>query len=173
MSKTSERGIQNRGKTNRIKGKFPKEIVNLVDKAVLFVGVGNELAGDDFAGIFLVKELSSRFPLPRWNFLIAGVAPENFLDRFSDAEIIVFVDACHFGGRIGEIRFINPKRLKGYGFTHNYSPTLIEYVSALGRKVMFLGIEPKNVGIGESLSTEVKKSIEEFIENLKECMNLR
>ncbi|NOZ63728.1 MAG: hydrogenase maturation protease [Caldiserica bacterium] len=154
---------------------------DLFSRKALFVGLGNELKGDDGAGVFLVKELSRIFSgqdipdpsrLPAWNFLIAGVAPENFLGKLSTAEIIVFVDACYFGEKAGEIAFVNPKELKGYGFTHSFSPALIEYLNTLGKKVLFLGIAPKNLSLGEGLSTEVKKGIEEFIGNVRECMNL-
>ncbi len=153
----------------------------LSHSSAIFVGLGNELKGDDGAGVFLVRELSGVFShqnyshppgLPSWKFLIAGVAPENFLGKLSNAEIVVFVDACYFGGKAGEIAFINPEKLKGYGFTHSFSPALIEYLNTLGKKVLFLGIEPKNLDLGEEVSFEIKKGIEKFIEDIKECMNL-
>ena len=150
-----------------------EKLKDLSTKKALLVGLGNEMRGDDGAGIYLVKEFSRDFFFPNWRFQIVGSSPENFLNKFCEEELIVFVDACHHGGKIGEIKFINPQELKGCGFTHSFSPLIFEYLQKKGKKVMLLGIQPKTTEFGKGLSKEVKKEMDSFLKGLKKCMNSR
>ena len=75
---------------------------------IIFVGLGNPLRGDDSAGLELLDLVRLSGFFPGAGFLAAGTNPENFLEQIASAEpdLVVFMDACNFGGRTGEIRWL-------------------------------------------------------------------
>ena len=139
------------------------------NKEITFTGLGNRYRSDDAAGLELLELIRGKGIFPGARFISAGTNPENFLERIlsSNPGLVVFIDACDFGGNPGDIRWMEPGEIKNAGIsTHAYSITLIENYLNLGRKVAcrYLAVQPGNTGIGEDLSPGMLRRINEFFE---------
>lgn len=129
------------------------------------VGIGNELSGDDAAGVVIVqhlhKALSHRENLL---FIEGGLAPENFsglIRKFSPHNLL-FIDTANMGGKPGDIDFFGMEELDGLSFsTHTLPPAILaEYLAAeCSCTVKLLGIQPISTGIAEPMSGAVTESI--------------
>ncbi len=136
-------------------------------REVLFVGVGNRFRGDDGVGVFLGELL-----LPFANVLLAGERPENLLGLdLSEIECLIFLDACKFGGKPGEIGLFSIRDVKdNFIFTHRVPLGLISSLSKIP-EVKILCIEPARLGYRSDMSAEVKESayrVKDFIASFKE-----
>jgi len=95
---------------------------------IVIVGLGNPQRGDDAAGLALLQQFN-RFSLPGTLLIAAGTTPENCLQQIlsADPNLVVFLDACRFGGDPGDIRWLDPGEIEDAGIsTHAYSITVIE-----------------------------------------------
>ena len=134
---------------------------------ILFIGLGNELRADVAAGLLFIDNLKQKAEYSTSSFLKAGTNPENYLQQIvaSKAELIVFFDAARFGGKPGEIRWLNKPELDSVKIsTHSYSIDLIEKYILEFRPVEFkyVIIEPLTTTLGKTLSNSVALAIENF-----------
>ncbi|MBS7625352.1 hydrogenase maturation peptidase HycI [Candidatus Bathyarchaeota archaeon] len=136
---------------------------------LVILGVGNPLRGDDALGIEFLKELRGR--VPRGVKLIeGGVAPENFIGKIRALKPshLLIIDAARFGGKPGETRLIMPEHIAGIAISTHAMPLYIlaELISGgMDVKVALLGVEPKNLNLGDEISPEIEDAI-------KYCANL-
>lgn len=144
---------------------------------VLFVGIGNTLKGDDGAGVELIGKLRASGFQNRKDITImdCGQSPENFINAItaSNAGTIVLVDAAALAGPAGSFELFETESIAGLSCSTHSMPLsmLSEMIAARsGKKVFLLGIQPKELGFGEGLSTEVEKGLDELVEIIK-CMN--
>lgn len=142
-----------------------------------FVGLGQELRGDDAAGVILARRLSHDLrgesdpppsPTPvRW-FFEAGALPEASagpLRRFGP-DRVVFLDAAELGEPPGSVRWIEPGQLEsGRLGTHTFPMSgFAGYLEAeLRCRVSLLGIQPKRMDFDAPLSEEVLSAIDEIV----------
>jgi hydrogenase 3 maturation protease len=153
------------------------------------VGVGQELRGDDAAGVILVRRLcedrsdpaetqsppdSPLYPAPtlsdteppaaRWYFE-AGSLPEASagpLRRFRP-DWVLFLDAAELGEPPGCVRWIDPVQLEGDSpGTHTFPMSgFSAYLeSELGCHVAILGIQSKQMEFDTPVSEEVRSAID-------------
>jgi len=129
------------------------------------VGVGNVLRGDDGAGSSLVAILAGRgaaFPI-----VDACEVPENYggwVEK-QGLDAVVFVDAVDFGGAPGEWRIIPFEDLMlSASATHRLSlHFLIRYLTERWKgEPILVGVQPKEMKLGEGLSPEVAGGIEDL-----------
>lgn len=137
------------------------------NEKIVFVGLGNKARGDDLAGIFFTNLLQMKFESGKSNFIIAGKNPENYLGEIINfkPQAVVFIDAANWGGKPGEISFLDPAKISNLDFsTHAYSIKLVEKFLLLNAKMDFLyiGIQTKCTDLGKDMSPEVNKAIKEF-----------
>jgi hydrogenase 3 maturation protease len=133
------------------------------------VGIGNELNGDDAAGVRVVRTLKSRLP-ERSDLLLleAGLAPENFtgvLRRFSPG-LVVMIDAAQIDEIPGMVRWYPLQASGGMSASTHAQPisTLAEYlVLELGCQVFLLCIQPGAFLSGKSLSAPVRSAIRRVV----------
>jgi hydrogenase 3 maturation protease len=130
----------------------------------LVFGIGNTLRGDDGVGSVLVKKLEGKTGAL---CLDGGSAPENYLGKILKAkpDTILIIDAVHMNTDPGEYRLMKPESLGGAGITtHSIPlPVLTEYLeSQLGSDIYILGVQPRNVGLGDSLSDAVERTVDEL-----------
>ena len=116
---------------------------------IAFVGLGNELRGDDLAGLVFIEALKTKTVFNKSKFIIAGKNPENYLQEILDynPEAVVFIDAADFWGEPGEISLLESDSLANIDFsTHAYSIKLIEKFLSLNRQMdfVYIGIQPKD-----------------------------
>ena len=134
---------------------------------IVFVGLGNSRRGDDAAGLVLFHRLRKAPALAGIGFIRADANPENHLQEILDsgAELVVFIDAARFGGRPGEIAWIDEDRVDSAGIsTHAFSIRTVMGYLRLHRPVAFkiLAVEPGSTTLGASLSPAVRLGVEAF-----------
>jgi hydrogenase 3 maturation protease len=93
---------------------------------VAVLGIGNQLHGDDVAGILIARALKQNAIYgDRLLVINAHIAPENVfgeLRRF-DPDLVLIIDAAQMGVEPGSVRCIDPQRTAGFSFsTHTLPP---------------------------------------------------
>jgi len=150
---------------NLLKGKLCPDS----ERKALIVGIGNTMKGDDGVGITLLHRLKDKIDAI---FMDCGIAPENYLGKMVEInpQIIIIIDAVDLHKSPGTMQIIEASKLAEGGLsTHSLSPELfIDYLKTRleGLRVFVLGIQPKNCGFGEKLSTEVSDTVTNFVNSL-------
>lgn len=135
-------------------------------KRLVIIGVGNPLRGDDSLGLEIVENIRGRVPR-NVRVIYGGPAPENFIGkirRFKPSHVLI-IDAALFGGEPGEAKLIPPEQIPSEVISTHAMPLslLISLIQKeTNAKVILLGVEPKNLGLGEGMSWEVKDAIEKY-----------
>ncbi|UCF63876.1 MAG: hydrogenase maturation protease [bacterium] len=140
------------------------KIQSVLKRKPIIIGMGNELRGDDAAGILLVRKLQqSGYP----STLIVFDTPENYLQKIAsmEGEARLWIDIINWDSTPGDYKIFLPDEIQHFAVsTHNYSPTvLIKYLTPQ-RAIpdYFLGIQPLNLSLGSKLSEPVQKTIEKL-----------
>jgi hydrogenase 3 maturation protease len=142
---------------------------------VAFVGVGQELRGDDAAGILIIRRLQEAFgaddppggerPAAPFLILEAGPSPEKAtgaLRRYRP-ELVIFLDAADMREPPGTIRWIEPQEISDLSIgTHGFPlGALSSFLAAeLGCRTAVIGIQPKTLEFDAPLSGEVRRAVE-------------
>lgn len=145
------------------------------------MGIGNELNGDDAAGVLTARLLrgqienrlglkgrdiqadDSSFSTPNWMVIEAGLAPENFtgvLRRFQP-DWIFLLDAAQFGAEPGHVAVIDVNQAGGFGASTHLQPlaTLAIFLRAeLDCEIGLLGIQPAHLDFGKPVTVVVEKA---------------
>ena len=138
-------------------------------KQLVILGVGNELGGDDSLGLSAARKLKEALSgISGVEVLAAGNAPENFtgLIRRLSPSHIVLIDAAEMGETAGTIKLVQAHQIEGMmPSTHTLSLSmLVKYLEQeLGSKVLILGMQPKSLRFGTTLSEEVESSINKLL----------
>ena|SRR5581483_563040 len=133
---------------------------------IAIVGVGQELRGDDTAGLALVHALRPRLS-GRDDVLLldAGPSPENVtgaLRRFAP-EVVLLVDAAALGVEAGATRALEWRETGGVSATTHTLPVRLVagFLEAeLGCEVLLLGIQAASTGVGMPLSAAVRLAVQ-------------
>jgi hydrogenase 3 maturation protease len=149
---------------------------------VALVGIGNEINGDDGAGVRIVRLLRTMPSLshhspeqPVWLLVEADLAPENFtgtLRRFQP-DLVVLIDAAEMGLSAGETACLDWREAGGWSAsTHTLPLNMLSsfLVSEMGCQVMVLGIQPLQMGMDQPLSQQVERAVAEIVAELQEWM---
>jgi hydrogenase 3 maturation protease len=124
----------------------------------LLLGIGNDLLGDDGIGC----RVADQWCHPDWTSYIAGTVPENFTRtiREINPHTLVLVDAARMNLSPGTIRIIPQDRVADTGIGTHQLPldALCDIVSRYCEKIIIIGIQPENIGIGEEMSHSVKEA---------------
>jgi hydrogenase 3 maturation protease len=157
-------------KTSKISWNGPlREFLNRSRKPA-FVGIGQELRGDDAAGILLIRRLQMHPPAARSSapfFFEAGSLPEASagpLRRFGP-DRVVFLDAADMGEAPGGVRWIEPSMLEGAPpATHTFPMGGFSgYLETeLGCRVAVLGIQPECIDFDAPVSDCVRRAMDEI-----------
>lgn len=156
------------------------------ERPLALVGVGNEMRGDDGAGIavlrhierLLVEDNGERLGLravdargsirEKLLLVYAGQTPENHIDVLVSEKPshILFFDAADLGLEPGTAAFLSREELNELSTssisTHKL-PLMLTVVLVeknTGAKSGLVGIQPMDVGFGEGLSPVVAKAVE-------------
>jgi hydrogenase 3 maturation protease len=133
----------------------------------VLLGIGNSLLGDDGAGNYI----ASRFRQPGWTVYDCGTVPENFTSpvRKAHPEILLLVDAAEMGLPAGEFRVVPPDRIADVSIgTHSLPLThLIDYLSPDAGQIIFVGIQPASMEMGQGLTPAVRDGAERFMERVR------
>jgi len=129
---------------------------------VVILCVGNADRGDDGFGPAVAARLRGRLCVPVFD---AGTVPENDLPRIASRrpELVVIVDAVHWGGAPGELRWLDPAGLREDDVsTHCASlATVVEFLEvSCGARVRVLAAQPAQTGLGKGLSEKMRSAAE-------------
>jgi len=131
---------------------------------VAFLGMGNTLRGDDGAGPIFIEKIRGKVKAVCIN---GETTPENYLGKIvkENPQTIILIDAIQMNLKPGSYRVLKKEEIENSGFsTHTISPNLlIDYLQKeTGASIYMLGIQPANTSFGESISSEVKETIEKL-----------
>ncbi|HSD83065.1 MAG TPA: hydrogenase maturation peptidase HycI [Anaerolineae bacterium] len=137
----------------------------------LILTVGNEAMGDDGAGPLLAKLLHQN-PLPEWEVLNGGSAPENHLHRIRELQPpqVVIVDAADMGLTPGAVCPLSEDAIADqFIFTTHDMPLsfLIEALKEFVPRVHFIGIQPDVVAFAYPMSPPVRQAVDAVYEQLQ------
>lgn len=145
-------------------------------KKLLFIGIGNTLRKDDGAGIRIINILKRRGVK---NVLNCGASPENYtgvIKKIAPTHIIFF-DAVEMGREPGHFEII--KECDFYEqilSTHKIPMKLLFQIlknDLPNLKILFIGIQPKNIGFGKGISRPVVKGINSLVDKIIKALMVR
>jgi hydrogenase 3 maturation protease len=137
------------------------------EQKIVFVGLGNEIRGDDGAGLEFINQLRQQKIIPDKQLIKCYTTPENYLSNIikQNPRIVIFIDTARMQKPPGTIQEIPAESIDAKGYsTHTYSMKLIaDYLRANGvREIRYLGIEPKSTTMGNAISAEIINGIRSF-----------
>lgn len=134
------------------------------------IGCGNLHRSDDAAGVLVAKRL-------REFGIAADVQPGSafeLVESWYRDEDVILVDAVLTGSPVGTVHVWSGKSLKvpsnpqvsSHGFGVAEAISLARILQLLPKTLNVYGIEGKNFGIGETVSAEVLKSVEDVAQQI-------
>ncbi|MHA1595587.1 MAG: hydrogenase maturation peptidase HycI [Candidatus Baldrarchaeia archaeon] len=142
-------------------------------RRLIILGIGNELRGDDGAGVIFVRELSRENPPENVVLLSCGQSPENFTGvilRESPSHIII-VDCADISAEPGTVSIIFENEISGIALsTHNLPLTLfLKYLRGHlpNVRILIIGIQPGVLDLGAGLSDKVRGAIDGLLKVFK------
>lgn len=148
-----------------------KQLNGLRNSVTVIVGIGNILKGDDGAGPLVCQQLQRAGVCAE--LIDVGTVPENYIQPIikKAPQNLLIIDAVNFGASAGTINIFKPEQLDSLIIsTHTLSPRL--FVDMIRQNievdVYFVGIQPAQTQLGQSISAEVSQSIQWLIHSLAE-----
>ena len=143
-------------------GELARRLAELLAPDAQIVCVGNELRGDDAAGVEIARRLDGAVP---WIVHQTQTVPENFLMKIVAARpsAVLIVDAMHFNAPPGAVGVFDPSDLVGPGpGTHGPSPVSFLQILEMMHpcRSAILGIQPECVELGADISQAVRRAID-------------
>lgn len=137
------------------------------------IGVGNPLRRDDGLGIRLINDLRSKYQKTKsLKVHPPTLRSESLISRidYSKDKALIF-DAVECNSPPGSIVFSSLKDSRfGFFATHNIPMRSLPEVAPHLDRVLLLGIQPKDVDVGEGLSEQVNYSVGKVVSVLTEVM---
>lgn len=146
-------------------------------KKIGVIGIGNPLRRDDGIGVFLLKKLIDRkYELPAdIEYVDGGTGYLNLIHELDRFDIAVFIDAVDFNGKPGDSKIfeyedIRSKKINFSSSSHGEDIVKVidfsKSVDMLPEKVVFFGVQPKDVSLGDTFSSELSAKIDVLIDEL-------
>lgn len=139
-----------------------RRLAELLAPDATIVCIGNELRGDDAAGIEIARRLDGSVP---WTVHQAETVPENFLMKIVAARpsAVLIVDAMHFDAPPGAVGVFDQADLAGPG-PGTHAPSPVAFLQILDMmhpcRSAILGIQPACIEFGADLSPAVREAID-------------
>ena len=150
---------------------FFEQLNNLRGSKTLIVGIGQELKGDDGAGPLVCRQLRQARVCAE--LIDTGTTPENYIQLIikKAPQNLLIIDAIDFGAPAGTIKIFKPEQLNSSIIsTHTLSPRI--FADMVGREietqVFFVGIQPAQTQLGQSLSPSVNQAVQLLVKHLIE-----
>jgi len=148
-----------------------EQLNKLRGSRTVIVGIGNTLKGDDGAGPLVCEQL--RNIGVGAELIDAGTVPENYIQPIikKAPQNLLIIDAIDFGALPGTISIFKPEQLSSLVIsTHTLSPR--HFVDMICQDmdvgVYFIGIQPAQTELGQSVSAEVNDAIRWLVRTLIE-----
>jgi len=141
-----------------------EKLLSLLDKKILFTGIGNVLKSDDGVGVYISHKIKQRENILT---LSVEVSIENYIGKINslNPDILVFIDCVELGLPPGSCKLLQLNEIQDFTFnTHNISLKRIsDFFSA---PIYILAIQPLSVDFGEKISYIVTKTADDIIEQI-------
>lgn len=142
-----------------------EHLADFVAPPLVIVCVGNELCGDDGAGVAVARELAGVVP---WQVYNTQSVPESFLMKIVEAKpaSVILIDALDFYAQPGAIEFVSADQIGGQGpSTHGPAPlAFLDVLQMLHPcRCAVLGIQPQNGEFGQPICEVVKAAAERVV----------
>ena len=146
-----------------------EELSDILADNPAIVCVGNDLCGDDAAGVEVARRLADSVPWPVYD---TRNAPENFLMKIvaQAPTSLLLIDALHFAAEPGSIRLFQPEDLTGQGpSTHGPAPlAFLDMLRALHPcPCTVLGIQPHRLDLDTPPSAPVQHANDTIVHALR------
>jgi hydrogenase maturation protease len=138
-------------------------------RPVLVIGLGNELRGDDGAGVEVARRLRGVAAAAGIDVRVQQGEPAGLIDAWSGRKAVLVVDTMRSGAALGTVcrfdvsREPLPAQLRGFPSTHALSlAEVFELARAMGQlppRVVVFAIEGQRFQTGAALSDEVQAVI--------------
>ncbi|MFP4482673.1 MAG: hydrogenase 3 maturation endopeptidase HyCI [Thermovirgaceae bacterium] len=131
-------------------------------------GLGNELLGDDAAGLLVVRRLAKKAP-KGWKIVECGTVPENYLSTLPKGKAgrLIVIDAADMGLEPGDIRLATIDDIRDVNFsTHGIPLSLLLAPRSAPAETSIIAIQPLHLAPGESLTPAVKKAVDVVVKSL-------
>jgi hydrogenase 3 maturation protease len=132
--------------------------------------VGNVMQGDDGAGPLLATLLETE-PAPGWEVIDGEASPENHIHqvRALSPDRVLIVDAADMELAPGEVRLLDEDCVADHFLVTTHAIPLNFLIASLREtipNIVFLGIQPKEVGFYAPMSPEVRRGVEALHQQL-------
>ena len=129
------------------------------------VCVGNEMCGDDGAGVRIARGLKPHVP---WTIYETHTVPESFLMKIvaDRPSVVLLVDALHFGADPGAFELVDARDVAGQGpSTHGPAPLAFLDILAMFHpcRRLVLGVQPSVVDFGSAMTQPVRDAADRII----------
>lgn len=132
---------------------------------VALCGVGNEIRGDDGAGVAVINALE-KIGLGREDVVLinCGDMPENFAGQLIKLKPshVIFIDAANLEAPPGAVGLIELDEVDGYCFSTHGMPlsALATYLQQeTNADIFIIGIQPASLAFGAPLTAEVDLAV--------------
>ena len=135
-------------------------------KKIAVLGVGSDLRADDAAGILIAEQLKKEISNSRVKVFLGATAPENLtgeIIRFKPTHLLI-LDSADISAKPGTIEIIDVDQVRGISFSTHQMPfkVLVDYIlNYIKCSIFIIGIQPKSLKFGGSVSKEVLKSVKQ------------
>jgi len=142
-------------------------------RKIIFLCIGNDMRGDDALGPLIAENLAELFIEQQELVVInAETVPENYtgLIRKEIPSHIIFIDAVEMKMNPGHIRLVQSDEIADYSISTHAMPLsfMIKYLKSFtDASMLLIGIQPKNMEMSNTISEEVKNSVEELTEIIR------
>ncbi len=157
---------------------------NIQAGTIVVIGIGQSLRGDDGAGLAAVllwnADFQQKLDRPAVRVELAELPGIGLLNLLAGSRIAILVDAIRSGSKCGSIHLFAEDDLAqftaGSGSAHGWG---VAETLALGRqtisdqlpeKIILVGIEAGQLGIGENFSPEVERSLPEAAQRIEQLV---
>lgn len=137
------------------------KLLQLKDKKILFVGIGNLLKMDDGVGVYISSKIKNTNYI---SALTVEVSLENYIGKINslNPDILVLIDCVEMNSFPGTYKLISIDEVHDLTFnTHNIS--LKRFREFFKMPVYLLGIQPEKVKFGENISYLVKEEAKKIV----------
>ncbi|ACC98679.1 Hydrogenase maturation protease [Elusimicrobium minutum Pei191] len=140
---------------------------------VLFLGIGNEVLGDDAAGPYFIKTLEDNKDKHDFNYIDCGTVLENFANKIIELEpkLIVIIDAANFSETPGTLKQIDMDTIaNASASTHtmpiNVFTAYLQEQMNFAPEFVFIGVQAKQLEFGVPMSSEIVDTVTGFAKKL-------
>jgi len=146
---------------------------DIISGRTVFVGIGNELRGDDGIGLLIIEKLRDRIDCPCIN---AGQVPENSFGIIvkERPDTVIIIDAVQLFMKPGSYQLLTEMDIQHTGFsTHTLSlAVFMQYLKeASDADVYLLGVQPRSTELGQGLTSQLEDSLDELVNLIAEVCN--